>query len=135
MDQVINRRMSGSHSELGFDNGNFYYCSFIGGIPELTGNYLRTDEKDYPAFGMSIMIICLTPQLREAASLVEKIAHGKPWLLVQWVVDQGRMVEHIANGQRWNDYGVQFDVRFARIGNCFYQDLANKYLKELKDAE
>lgn len=134
LEQVIQKRNGGDLKMCGFGREDFYYCSFIGEVEELQGYYLPTDEYDYPVFGMSIMVICTKQYERLAASLIEKICKGNPWLLVQWVVDRGIMIEHVGvGGCRWNDYGVRFDMKFATLGDCFYQKLAKDYYEALNN--
>lgn len=133
MQQVLERRAE-TVQDLGFYKGNFYYCSLIDQIPELEGDYLFTNEPDYPCYGMSVMVIGVKSQLREMASLVEKFAQGHPWNLIQWVVDMGQMTEIVQHGHRHREYGVNFDVRYASFtGNSFFEDLAKQYAQELSN--
>lgn len=134
--QTICQRRGDPNHDLGFENGKFHYLSYIGKIPELDGDYIRTDEESYPVYGMHLMVISLQQHSAQAAHLIDKLCYGKPWLLVQWVVDRGRMIEHVGfGGGRWRDYGVNFDVKFALVGNTFYQDLAKEYLEGLQDGD
>lgn len=133
MQEILERRTD-SVQDLGFYQGKFFNCSLIGEIEDLDGEYLDPKETAYPCFGMSVMVIGVKAQLVEMGVLIEKIALGKPWNLVQWVVDTGRMNEIVCHGHRWNEYGVNFDVRFGDItGNQFYQELRIKYFEALKN--
>lgn len=135
IEQILKRRVF-TANDLGFDNSpKFYFASFIGEIEELEGEYLKLDEPDYPCWGMSIMVICTSPTIRQSASLINKMCIGKPWLLVEWIIDAGKMIEHVSHGTRHKDYGVSFDVKYSNLGNDYYQELAKKYYEGIQRGE